>query len=169
MLRGNLLHVGAGAHPLPDWAQPDRETTLDINPNYNPDIVASMTDMGDIGEYDLVFSSHCLEHVYRHECPIALSEMFRVLVKGGTAIVIVPNIEDVKPTHDVLYVSYEGPVCGLDILYGYSPVIEDDPGMAHKNGFTLEILKDEFQKAGFRNITGLKLGDSYAIMVTGEK
>ncbi len=169
-LKGTMLHVGAGNHDLPEWATPDKEVTLDINPNYDPDIVASMTDMGDIGEYDLVYSSHCLEHVYPHECQIALGEMLRVLVKGGTAIVFVPNLEGVEANGDVLYICQGGAeVCGLDMIYGYREFIQEDPGMAHRNGFTLDSLQAEFKQAGFHNITGTRLIDSLSIMVTGEK
>ena len=169
MLRGNLLHIGAGGGPLPIWAQGVNETTLDIDPKHNPNIVASMTDMGRIGKYDFVYSCHCLEHVYPHEVKQALSEMYRVLIKGGTAMAIVPDIEGVKPSNDVIYESPAGPVCGMDILYGMARLIESNVYMSHKTGFTMDSLKAEFKEAGFKKITGTVINEFHSIMVTGER
>ena len=167
-LKGNLLHLGFGGHELPVWAQGVNETTLDINPNLNPDIVASMTDMGDIGKFDIVYSCHCLEHVYHHEAKQALREMYRVLEDGGTAIVIVPDLTGILPNHDVLYKSPAGPICGLDLIYGSSWMTEKNPFMGHKYGYTPEFLQFEFNEAGFKSTTSTKLHD-HSVMVTGEK
>ena len=169
MLRGNLLHVGGGGGPLPDWAQGVTETTLDIDPKHNPDIVASMVDMGKIGKYDFVYSCHCLEHVFPHEAKKALREMYRVLKDGGTNMVIVPDLDGVKPNNDVVYDSPAGPVTGLDIIYGMASLIEDNPFMAHKTGFTMDSLKAEFKEAGFKDITGTVINEFHSILVTGAK
>jgi hypothetical protein len=45
---------------------------LDIDPRTEPDIVASMTDLGDIGPYDAVACNNALEHLYPHEVNNAL-------------------------------------------------------------------------------------------------
>ena len=169
MLRGNLLHVGGGGGPLPDWAHGVQETTLDIDPKHNPDHVANMTNMGRIGKYDFVYSCHCLEHVFPHEAKQALREMYRVLIPGGTNMVIVPDLDGVRPNKEVVYESPAGPVCGLDIIYGMASLIEENPYMAHKTGFTMDSLRDEFKEAGFKNITGTVINDLNSIMVTGEK
>ncbi len=166
--KGSLLHVGCYTSPLPFWATSCEETRLDIDPECNPDIVASMLNMGQIGEYDYVFSCHCLEHVFPHEARVALGEMRRVLVDGGTVIVIVPDIEGVSPNKDTLYESPGGPVCGLDVLYGKASLVEINPLMGHKNGFTLDILMAEFKSVGLKRITGTSLSCN-SIMVTGEK
>jgi len=168
-LRGNFLHVGFGGHPLPDWAEGATETTLDIDPTYDPDYVASMVDMGEIGEYDIVYSAHCLEHVYAYEVKKALREMHRVLVDGGTNMVIVPALDNVAPTTETIYECHCGPVNGLDIMYGMASLIEENPYMAHKTGFTMDSLKDEFKEAGFKNITGVIVDEVHSILVTGEK
>jgi ubiquinone/menaquinone biosynthesis C-methylase UbiE len=169
MLRGSLLHIGAGGGPLPEWAQGVDEKTLDIDAQTGPDYVASMTDMGEVGQFDFVYSCHCLEHVFPHEAKKALKEMKRVLVDGGTNLCIVPDLGGIKPTHDTIYESLAGPVCGLDIMYGMASLIEENPYMAHKTGFTMDSLKDEFKEAGFKNITGTVINDFHSIMVTGEK
>ena len=168
-LKGNLLHIGAGGGPLPIWAQGVNETTLDIDPKHSPDIVASMTDMGRIGKYNFVYSCHCLEHVFPHEVKKSLREMKRVLIDGGTAIAIVPDLDGVRPDQEVIYESPAGPVCGMDIYYGMARLIEDNPYMAHKTGFTMDSLKKEFKEAGFSNITGTVINEYHSVMVTGEK
>ena len=97
-----MLHIGCAQDPLPDWAGECKEVRLDIDPEHNPDIVASMLDMGDIGTYDGIYTCHSLEHVYPHEVPIALSEFYRVLNKDGVAIIIVPDLEGVKANEDMV-------------------------------------------------------------------
>lgn len=170
-LRGSLLHVGCGGEELPFWIVGEdlQETRLDIDPHYNPDFIASMVDMGDIGQYDIVFSSHCLEHVFPHEAKKALLEMRRVLVDGGVNIVIVPDLEDVKPTRDTVYECEGTKITGLDIIYGLARVLESNPYMAHKTGFTVDLLKEEFKEAGFKEITGMRIDVIHSIMVMGKK
>ena len=130
---------------------------LDINADCRPDIVASMLDMGDIGTFEGVYSSHCLEHVYPHEVPVALGEFLRVLRPGGAAVVIVPDLGDVRPTEDVVYESPAGPVTGLDMFYGYRPVLAAEPFMAHHTGFVAETLATAMESAGFVRVQALRI------------
>lgn len=138
---GSVLHIGCGHAPLPDWFDGCSETRLDIDPACNPDIVASMTDLGDLGGFDYVYSSHALEHLPPFEGERALREMQRVLKDGGVAFIYVPDLEDVKATDEVLYVSPRGPVSGLDMIYGMRSMVEESPFMAHRNGFVKETLE----------------------------
>ncbi len=144
----SILHVGCGHQPLPAWLE-GQETRLDVDPGCNPDIVATMTDLGEIGPFDFVFSSHSLEHLAPHDVPVALSEFHRVLKPGGSAIIFVPDLEDVKPTTEVLYVSPAGPVSGLDMFYGLHTALKESPYMAHRCGFVQSTLQDVLEQAGF--------------------
>lgn len=164
----SVLHVGHGGDALPPWLLPARETTLDIAPECNPDIVASMLDMGDIGKYDVVYTAHTLEHVYPHQVNTALSECLRVLEDGGTFIVFVPNLESVRPTEDVLYHSPAGPVTGLDMIYGARWLIKNMPFMAHHTGFIPETLFAALEAAGFRDVQVKPIGD-YNLMGIARK
>jgi len=150
--KGTFLHVGCGGNPAPAWLDDYDEVRLDIDPTHKPHIVASMLDLGDIGPYDTVFSSHSLEHVYPHEVPIALEGFHRVLNDGGTAIIVVPDLEDIRPTEDVVYESAAGPVTGLDMYYGMARLIAENPYMAHKCGFTQTTLTKVLQDAGFSTV-----------------
>lgn len=150
------LYAGCGGDHLPEWLGDHEEVRLDIDARCNPDIVADMKDLGDIGPFDVIYCSHSLEHLYPHECRKALSEFYRVLGKNGRLIVIVPDLEDVKPTEDVVYVSPGGPITGLDMIYGARWLLEQSPYMAHHNGFTKVTLESVMRFAGFEGVQAIR-------------
>ncbi len=158
-----VLHVGCGpknpaklykAFRTGDW----RELRLDVNPDVEPDIVGSMTDMSMITDasVDAVWSSHNLEHLYAHEVPVALAEFFRVLKPGGFALMTLPDLGQVAELvaadklDEPAYVSPAGPIAPLDMIYGHRrQIAEGNVFMAHRTGFTPKTLGDALQKAGF--------------------
>jgi SAM-dependent methyltransferase len=154
-----ILHVGCGYQRLPVWFKDFEEVRLDIDPACKPDIVASLTDLGDIGTYRMVYSEHCLEHLYPYQVPRALAEFYRVLEPTGIAIIYVPDLEDVKATLEVLMETPAGPVCGLDLIYGHGPQLEARPYMAHHCGFVAETLAAAMARAGFEKVTAKRLLD----------
>lgn len=153
-----ILHVGCGGTALPEWLSGE-ETRLDIDPGRKPDIVAPMDDMGEIGEFDVVYSSHSLEHLTSNGAVKALCEFRRVLSEGGFAVVVVPDLEGVMPTDDVMFTAACGPVTGLDMFYGHHDFIDGKPHMSHKTGFVRATLDSAFRKAGFRNWEARRLPD----------
>jgi hypothetical protein len=155
---GTILHVGCGRTPLPEWLCGLSETRLDIDPDCEPDVVGSMTDLGEIGAFDAVFSSHALEHLKPNEVDLALAEFLRVISPGGAAFVIVPDLEDVRPTDEVLYESPAGPVTGLDMYYGMARLFTDAPYMQHQTGFVSPTLKAAMERAGFKGVSVHRLG-----------
>lgn len=152
---GTLLHVGCGYEPLPPTIAHYglTETRLDIDARCEPDIVGSMTDLGEIGPFDVVYSSHCLEHLAPHDVPVALGEFIRVLSPGGMAVTMVPDLQGVEPTDEVLFVSPAGPISGLDLIYGFRPALKAQPHMAHRTGFTAETLRSALTEVGFSSVT----------------
>jgi protein O-GlcNAc transferase len=166
---GRALHAGCGGHSLPSWL-PGKwdEVKLDINPACNPDVVASITSLGDIGDYDLVYSSHCLEHLHPWEVDQALSEFRRVLKVGGSLLLILPDLEDVKPTREVLFTADCGPVTGLDMYFGHTESIKTNPFMQHKTGFLKHTLEESLTKAGFSTVVVNRIKD-YNLMGGGIK
>lgn len=161
-----ILHVGCGpAHPENlherfrngEW----KEIRLDIDPNVQPDIVASLTDMSPVesNSVDAVWSSHNLEHLYAHEIPIALSEFHRVLKPGGTALVTMPDLQQIAEyivndqLEETAYVSPAGPIAPLDCLYGLrSSIATGNEFMSHKTGFTRKTLANHLENAGFKQV-----------------
>lgn len=161
-----VLHAGCGREPLPEWF-PGQEVRLDIDPGVSPDFVAPLTDMGDIGQYEIAYCSHTLEHLAPHDIDTALAEFRRVLTPGGFLVIVVPNLENIKPTMDVVYDSPAGPITGLDMYYGKASMVKDNPYMAHKFGFVRKTLEQFLERAGF---TVTHVADSnFNLMVTAQQ
>ncbi len=160
-----VLHVGCGLETLPDWIAGE-EVRLDINPENKPDIVASMTNLGDIGEFDGVYSCHALEHLSWVDVGIALREFHRVLKPGGFLCVIVPNLEGIKPTLETVYEFSGGAITGLHMIYGH--LDSSDPHMQHKCGFVKETMLQMVTDAGFQKPTAMAM-PYFSLMGAGIK
>lgn len=122
-----------------------------------------MRDLSGVGKFDAIYCSHALEHLSPHEVVPALVGFNAALNPGGSVIVFVPDLEDVRATEEVLFRAPAGPICGLDLIYGYRKMLKDKPHMAHKTGFTKPTLEAALRNAGFRHIEVLRLSD-YALM-----
>jgi SAM-dependent methyltransferase len=143
----SVLVAGSGADTVPQWVDSGYSVVrLDIDPRTEPDILASMTDVGDCGPFDIVYCSHALEHLYPHEVPQALSEFYRVLRPGGVCIILVPDLEGVPATDEVLPGST---LTGLHLYYGDARLIPEFPAMAHHSGFVAATLRKAMEGAGF--------------------
>src|SRR5438128_12478289 len=77
----------------PEW----REIRLDLDPAVQPDIVCSITDMSPVAtdSVDAIWSSHNLEHLQRHEVPLALAEFIRALKPNGLLALTLPALRTV--------------------------------------------------------------------------
>ncbi|WP_373031618.1 methyltransferase domain-containing protein [Sulfurovum sp.] len=141
-----VLHAGCGDEQLPPYLAGLLETRLDIDDKVKPDVVAPITDLGDIGEFDVVYCSHTLEHLYQHQVEIALAEFKRVLKKGGVVIIAVPDLTDVQCDDVVMYESPAGPITGRDMYYGLDWFVAANPYMGHNTGFTRPSLKKALEE-----------------------
>lgn len=158
-----VAHLGCGPAHVPDvffpageWA----EIRVDINPDENPDLVASLVDlpMADGGVH-AVFSAHTLEHLSPHDVPTALREMFRILAPGGFALVQVPDLQAAARAiadgegADTAYEAPCGPVTPLDMVFGHAGMTAENPFMAHRCGFTVDTLHALMCAVGFSDVT----------------
>lgn len=163
----NILHVGCGHYhpdklpqrefPAAEW----NEIRLDIDPNVQPNVVASITDMRVIPEdsFDALYSSHNLEHLYAHEIHVALEEFLRVLKPGGQLMILVPDIQSVAEwvaadrIDEMAYMSPLGPITPHDMMFGFGAAIAGgNHFMAHRSAFTANKLRRRLLDAGFVDI-----------------
>ena len=166
-LRKRVLNAGSGPysarklHPIfarDAW----QEIRIDIDPQSQPDLVGSITDMQSSftpQSFDAIWSSHTLEHLYAHEVPSALAEFKRVLRPDGFALITSPDLESIASLvvdhglDHVAYTSPAGPITPLDMLFGHSASIaRGHHYMAHKTGFTAASLGQRFADAGFPTV-----------------
>ena len=177
-----VLNVGCG-YPLrqklhrhfhgPEW----REIRLDLDPAVQPDIVCSITDISPVAAdwVDAVWSSHNLEHLQRHEVPLALAEFLRVLKPHGLLLVTLPDLQQVARLvaedrlEESAYVSQSGPITPLDMIFGHTASLaRGNQFMAHRTGFTARSLHKLLSEAGFVEVT-LRQGASFDLWATGYK
>jgi predicted SAM-dependent methyltransferase len=177
-----VLNVGCG-YPLrqklhrhfygPEW----REVRLDLDPAVQPDIVCSITDMGPVSAntIDAVWSSHNLEHLQRHEVPLALGEFIRVLKPRGLLLLTLPDLQQVAQLvvddklEDLAYQSPSGPVTPLDMIFGHTASLaRGNRYMAHRTGFTARTLHQALVEAGFVEVR-LRVGGSFDLWATAVK
>ncbi len=178
-----FLHVGCGRATKSsvidhfrgaEW----REIRLDIDATVRPDIVGTMTDMSAVPteSVDAVYSSHNIEHLYAHEVEVALKEFLRVLTPNGFAVITCPDLQAtcrlvaegrlLTPA----YVSPAGPISALDIIYGFRPAIRGgNHFMAHRCGFTLEVLLSTLKAAGFGSAGGFSHPAAFALWAVCRK
>jgi SAM-dependent methyltransferase len=174
-----VLNVGCG-YPLrqklhrhfqgPEW----REIRLDLDPAVQPDIVCSITEMSPVpsSSVDAVWSSHNLEHLQRHEVPLALVEFIRVLKPLGFLFLTLPDLRQVAQLvvedrlEDAAYTSPSGPITALDMIFGHTASLaRGNPFMAHRTGFTARTLHKVLAEAGFVDIT-VRQGNSFDLWAT---
>lgn len=156
-----VLHVGAGRHAAKTlhWSfRGWQHVTLDIDPQAHPHYLASITSMEEVPsrEFDAIYCSHCLEHIYAHEVFPALREFLRVLKADGDLLLRLPDLQQAcakvaegRP-EQYLYQSPAGPIAALDMIFGYRAAVRElGPAMSHRTGFTQVTLTRILQEAGF--------------------
>ena len=157
----------------PEW----REIRLDLDPAVRPDIVCSITDMTPVAtnSADAIWSSHNLEHLQRHEVPLALRECMRVLKPRGLLLLTLPDLRQVAQLvvedrlEDQAYNSSSGPITPLDMIFGHTASLAlGNQFMAHRSGFTARSLHKLLIQAGFVEVS-LRQGASFDLWATGYK
>jgi len=161
-----FLHVGCGPQyqdstsavfRKDDW----KEVRLDIDEAVKPDIIGSMQNMHMIndGEFDGLYSSHNIEHLYPHEIEDTLREFHRVLTPEAELLIICPDLmviakEIVEGRFiKALYESPAGPIAPIDMLFGHRSSIQaGNVHMAHRCAFTKELIAGLLRNCGFLSV-----------------
>jgi SAM-dependent methyltransferase len=159
-----LINAGCGPRGvgwLPPLFDDWRQLRVDADPQTEPDILTSVTDLSAIASAcaDAVWSSHCIEHLFAHEVPPAIAEFRRVLRHDGFVCVIVPDLQAIARwiaddrLQETIYQSAAGPITAHDMLWGFGPAIEHGyRTMAHHCGFTPTVLLQRLSGVGFAEV-----------------
>jgi SAM-dependent methyltransferase len=151
----------SGSSRLPPVFHNWDQIRVDIDPGLKPDLVANIVDLSAIPDasIDAIWCSHCIEHLFAHQVPMALAEFRRVLRGDGFACLIVPDLQEISHwiandrLHETIYESSAGPVTAHDMIWGFGPAIANGMmGMAHRCGFTPTVFLEYLKGAGFSEI-----------------
>lgn len=150
---GKKLIADIGSGPIsPYMIDEGKTTTFDIREEVNPDVVCDVRRLPVPDEtFDIVFSSHTLEHFGWVHVDKVLKEWCRVLKVGGELRLVVPNLRyaakrilaDEMIPHDFF------------VLYGE----QEYPKNFHATGFTPKVLAALVDSLGIFEDIQVKEGD----------
>ena len=119
---------------------------VDIREEVNPDYRCDVTELPFGNEsFDLIFSSHVLEHFSREKYKVVLDEWLRVLKSGGDVLFYLPNVKwavenfDNPKEHEHV----------MNVLYG----AQSNPYDFHYNGWWPEKVEQVLKSHGCNSIT----------------
>ena len=150
------LNVGCGLDKREGY------TNVDINGFHDPDLIADITDMHQVedGAAEEVLAQDVLEHVPSTKVMPALVEWNRTLCLEGILRVRVPDLKSIAsmllagaPQADL-----------IQMLYG----TQSYAGDFHMSGFTVEILTDMLEEAGFA-LSSVEIVDAWLLSAEARK
>lgn len=144
--KGPKKIVDLGCGPLDDSYRTNEGevTRVDIREAVNPDYRCDIRNTPFANEYfDVVFSSHTLEHFDRREVFTVMDEMCRILKKDGELRLVVPNLS--WAAQHIMNNEVDTDV--VNVLYGAQTYEEN----YHKMGFTQKMLEQLLAQRGFQN------------------
>lgn len=165
------LNVGAG--PVGSGLRPPglngtgwREIRLDADPSVRPDVLAPAHDLAQIPDrqIDVVFSSHCIEHLYLDQAEPALREWRRVLKPDGFLLLVCPDLQaaaEMVAQDRMFEVAYAG-IRPYDIIFSHQGLVAQGRAqghsfMEHKSGYTLSSLRALTNQAGYAVHAAMRL------------
>lgn len=136
-----LIHLGCGAINNPQFINIDAANLPHVH------FVQDIRNLAVLPSNfaDLLYSSHALEHISHLEVPKTLKEWARVIKRGGTIKLSVPDFDkmvNIYQASDQNMRSIESPLMGG----------QDYPHNFHMSVFNEKYLSDLLTKAGFYNI-----------------
>ncbi len=81
---------------------------------------------------------------------------------------MVPDLQDIQASDTPLYETAEGPVTGLDLIYGLSWTITQSLHWAHHTGFIDRTLRAAMDAAGFKATIVKRMG-MFNLLAVGTK
>jgi len=137
----NAIDIGCG--PIRREIEGITPVRVDIREDCDPDYRVDVRNLpfGD-GSFDIVFSSHVLEHFNRAEWKTVLKEWCRLVTKDGQIHLVLPNIA--WAAH-MIAVERKIDDNVLNVLYGQ----QSYPYDFHYNGLTPERVEEALKENGF--------------------
>ena len=160
------MHLGSGNVILPGFIN------LDIRREANPDIIADVKKLPfNDNSFNLVYSSHILEHFPRNETEELIREWVRVIKEGGELRLSVPSIEQLiliykesKKLETII-----GPLYGgQDHSFNFHHTIFDEPalkGLMLKCGL-VAIHRWDFKRTSHGDIWDYSQAETYDIPIS---
>lgn len=150
MMRAGVVYgdkkiVDLGCGPIENsFKSPEGQVLrVDIREEVNPDYRCDIRKLPfATGEFDVVFSSHTLEHFPLKEVPSVVEEWIRVMKPDGELRLMLPNLEWAAQQ----IVNGECDMDCMNVLYGAQTYDEN----YHKMGFTPKIVEQMLTNYGFR-------------------
>lgn len=146
----SIADIGSG--PVSPYFEEGKVTSFDIRPDVRPDVVCDVRKLPVPDEtFDIVFSSHTLEHFGWNGVEKVIKEWSRVLKVGGELRLVVPNLRHVaKRILDDQLIPTD-----FWVLYGE----QDYPKNFHAVGFTPNVLKSLIESLGIYEDIQVKEGN----------
>lgn len=137
-----LVHIGCGKIDSPEFINIDARPLAHIH--LITDDITSLPDFND-GTVDLIYMCHILEHVKRNDLKRVLSEMKRVLKKGGVLRLSVPDF-------DCLIEVYNASGKDINAISHQLMGGQDHEYNIHYTVFNYQRLSELLKKVGFRKV-----------------
>lgn len=139
------LHLGCGDKILPrPWVNADAKSGTSV------DLVIDLHDPWQLqaDEYEWIYTSHVIEHLYPDRLPRALTLLHRALRPGGLLTLATISLEGI---YQNAFLKGYPPEAVNAYLYGDAKTT-DSPLAAHRQCFTEPYLTDLMRKAGFATV-----------------
>lgn len=158
--------AGSGLRPPGFGGSGWREIRLDADPSVRPDVLAPAHDLAVIpdGQIDVVFSSHCLEHLYLDQAIPALREWRRVLKPDGFLLLVCPDLQAAAEmvAQDRMFEEAYAGIRPYDIIFSHQGLVAEGRArghsfMEHKSGYTLSTLRAFINEAGYAVHAAMRL------------
>lgn len=143
---GKKRIVDLGCGPVDQSYKTEEGSVLrvDIREDVNPDYRCDLRKLPfGTGEFDIVFSSHTLEHFGRKEIPEVMDEWTRILKPDGEFRMVLPNLK--WAAQHVMNDEIDNDV--LNVLYGQQSYDEN----FHKMGFVPQMVEQLLAERGFKH------------------
>ena len=127
------IHLGCGDIILSTWRNVDFYTM-------EADCHRELDDLVSLGEFDIAYSCHALEHVGRERGKSFLKAWFECLKPDGVLYLCIPDIEGICERFN------DNPDWFINCLYG----LQINEGHYHKWGYTEKSIRQALMEVGFQ-------------------